>query len=433
MSDSNRPGVIVNFLPDVDPAVGNPWQGRAWDPRAKRYRSKRWPTEAKARAWAEREHLRLSEGIATAGRVLTKDVMADYLKDLATAKSAPNYIREQKRVIESAIAAGVRDLGHPRAKKACQDWLDGLRCLHRFLEPIDPLEVEEPDEREGKPLSAKSRNEHLQTMSTLANYAIKHRMGLTHNPFDAIIRIPLPQTIKPVFTLEEIATLIRGPASYQKRPHLAGYHRFFQMMIYAGMREMEAAHIKWQWIDWDANRIRVHLDPQYRKKFDKEHVTKLQPEHKEALQAWADEICTRDPKVIIPRAQLRGYLFDEDFRKLTSAGHNHRFQAYLEECGVPLDDRSPHSCRHNYIAIMLATGEQLTLVQEFVAHEFNKKTTAKYAKSQSRFRDLVDAWPRGELPFLAHAASAQAGLPGPGRTDAATASRAPIQAPVSIR
>ena len=96
-----------------------------------------------------------------------------------------------------------------------------------------------------------------------------------------------------------------------------------------------------------------------------------------------------------------GPVFPE-YAAMDNKSKSRRFDAYLTHCGVPVEDnghsRTPHSCRHTWTCLMLASGENEMLVKQYAGHS-EKEMTEHYAEQQERFRKRVRAeeWEPGEL------------------------------------
>jgi integrase len=175
------------------------------------------------------------------------------------------------------------------------------------------------------------------------------------------------------------------------------------LMIYTGCRLGEALHLRWEWIDFKAMRIFVRdwrklpgANPLFALKFKKERIIPLQPELS---------------KLIKKIAQHQGWVVPDKLRMSSSRGHLSRFKTYVQKVlggradaeGNDIDvvgDRSPHSCRHCYIALSLATGENDTLVQIYAGHR-QLTTTATYGRSQVEYREIAKKWQPGIFQLLA--------------------------------
>ena len=390
-------GWTVKELKHVDPERGSPWLARAWDPNAKKYRNQRHKTYGEAETWAKDESARLRVGISQAGKAPVQDVIDDYLADITSMGAAPGYIAEQKRTLDSAVAAGLTDLRHPRVEKIARDWLDKATALHRSVEkemvdqhgkPIVDIQTRSPVKvKVPAPLSPRTRNRYLETLRTLANFAIKQGR-IVRNPFLAISAAAQSDTLKDVFTVSEMHKLVdRDNSSHE-------YWLLFCTLIYTGMRLGEALHLRWDSIEWRASRIVVRdwravkgANPEFRLKFKKERVIPLQPEFHAILKK-------------IAKVGKAGWVFPDDLRLASTKSHAGRLAAYLKHCDVPqvgvTGKRTPHSTRHTYLSLMLATGENELAVMLYAGHN-ELSTTRGYTRTQVLYRNDVKGWERGEF------------------------------------
>lgn len=371
------------------------WLARAWDPNNKKFRNKRWPTEGSATAWAKAESARLRTGESQAGKSPVADLITDYITDITRRGSAPIYIAEQKRVLNDAVAHGVTDFRHPRVDVHARDWLKDAKTVHK--------------NRKGRPLSPRTRNRYLESLRTLANYGIAQKK-IRDNPFLGIKPERIPSTIKATFRLEELAKLV----ALERRND--PYWLIFNVLAYTGCRIGEALNLRWEWFDWNAKRIVVRnwadidgANTKYRFKFNKERVIPLQPELADALCKQPD----KDEKIVGRVVPAVGWVIPDAMRKLSPKGNSGQFAAYVRGClqvqKLPVSNdkpeaseidivgnRTPHSTRHTWISLMLASGENQLLVQGYAGHA-ELETTAGYAKTQELYRDAVKSWQRGEL------------------------------------
>ena len=73
------------------------------------------------------------------------------------------------------------------------------------------------------------------------------------------------------------------------------------------------------------------------------------------------------------------------------------FRSYLRACVVPVDGRSPHSCRHTYAGLMTATGLPSGLLSAYLGHS-SAATTLGYLSLAGRYaQGEAGQWRRGDL------------------------------------
>ncbi len=385
-------GWTVDFLEKLAQVGGKPWQGRAWDPKSRKYRSKCWKSRPEATAWAKDESARMRVGLSQAGKTPIQTVLEDYIESITDMGAAPPYIAEQERTIEDAIKHGVTDLRHPRVDKSVGEWLKQARALrrHTYTPTADGNVLKEKSE-----LSPRTRNRYLETMRTLANFAMAKGL-IARNPFLSVKMVKQSDTLKDVFMVAELQKLV--DAKHAGDP----YYLLFCTLVYTGMRLGEAAHLRWETIEWKANRIMVKdwsrhagANPKSRLKFKKDRVIPLQAELAATLKS------EQTKHQVIPTT---GWVFPDELRFATTKSHGGRFENYLKTCDVAQEGmtgrRTPHSTRHTYLSIMLATGENELAVMIYAGHN-ELSTTHGYTRTQIIFRDEVKAWERGLLHLRA--------------------------------
>lgn len=376
---SSKPGWTIVALKNPN---GKPYLARAWDPHAKKYRNKSFDKLGQANAWGKTEAARLRAGLTQAGRAPIQDVIDEYLSDLERMKAAAGFQVEVKRVLASAVAAGVTDLRHPRVAQHAKEWLKNSLSVH--------------PQRKGRPLSEATLNRYLRAIRKIGSNAVRQGR-INRNPFLDIDAIPEPDDLKDVFRIDELARLV------DRRESDRVYWLPMVLMIYTGCRLGEMLHMRWEWIDFKAKRIFVKdwrgmdgANKHFALKFKKERIIPLQP-----------ELATLIKKL----AQHQGWVVSDKLRLASARGHLSRFKTYTQKVlggrrdggGNEIDvvgDRTPHSCRHCYIALSLASGENESLVQIYAGHN-QLTTTATYGKSQVEYRDVAKKWTPGVFRLLA--------------------------------
>ena len=112
----------------------------------------------------------------------------------------------------------------------------------------------------------------------------------------------------------------------------------------------------------------------------------------------------------IAAAQLRGQGPDGQVAPIIDPNLRRSFPAYLTACGVPIEDRTPHSCRHTYAGFMTATGVPTALLAAYMGHA-SAATTFGYAQAAARHVQAVAGWPRGEFRLWDYGVAAAAETP----------------------
>ncbi len=189
-----------------------------------------------------------------------------------------------------------------------------------------------------------------------------------------VTRFKEPKTTKPVFTIEELRTILddknRGEPFWLP----------FVLSIYCGGRISEIMHLEWQDIKWQEKRIHIRIKPQYRLKMKTERYAPLPDELEQILR---------------PMAKPHGWIVDD--RARTSAkSWRWFFMKMLRAADIQAEGRSPHSTRHTWAALSIATGVDSAQVMEEAGHS-NITTTMRYIKCASFYREAVKEWERGEF------------------------------------
>lgn len=354
-------------------------QAQAWDPKRQTYKTRTFRGASAfndAEQWAKQEHARLVLGQTVTGRSPIDDALESYEADLKRRDLVEPYRVEIMRILRHAVANGVRDLLHPRVKDQAREWLTGLRTVH-------PL-------RANRKLSPRTLNRHLDTLVSFANWCVGEDK-IPYNPFLGIKRVEEEDKIKAVFTVEECSKLTA--------PHriiAESYGLVMALQLYAGLRTGEALHMRWEWIDFKAMTLSVRqwkdipgAVPHWRLKRRKERVIPLQGELAALLQ----------PLASVP---LKGWICSDRHRMGTTKRQGDWLDAWCKLCGVDPLDRTPHSTRHSWIAMMLASGENSMQVKDWAGHR-DLETTEKYARSQGLYRESTRTWQRGCLTFRTEA------------------------------
>lgn len=328
---------------------------------------------------------------------------------------------------------GVRDLGEgnawDRARKAIEDMQPGWHG------------------GAAKPLSNGGRNQMLKLIRAVFIWG-QDRGWVRRVP--KFKRFPHTPRGKQTFTVEELRKALGNAALWNQRAlhdqlhaelarngnqwreaaktcgigiHKAAYHLWtretpgadpwwmaFAAMTYAGLRPAEAAHFRWEWINWEGHVLR--LAPVYDERggveFDlkdhEERTVAMQPELIDALRLWA----RANGHAEAPR---RGYLFDEAMRRRGSTVKKHKgqkedgdgeyyapFRRFLERVGIDPARLGPYSLRHTYARLRRAMGHTLDDIKDDMGHA-DAATTAGYAGVKSKawraYVEPVKGWTDG--------------------------------------
>lgn len=357
--------------------VPGTFQARAWDPKAKKYKTETYQDRLSAEKWAKQEHARLvlQQSTAERSRTSLRSVADEYLDDLKLHNASEEHMAQMRYVVAEAIAAGVTDLAANDIVRRTRIVLLGLKTKRK----VDASDT--------------TRNNFLKQLRTLGNFAATHG-AIVRNPFKLLKFITVPETLKEVFSIDELRQLVDP----KNADH--SFYRPFCAMIYTGFRLREMTNMEWPWFMWDAQRIRLSFAKKaravagtsattaWKTKSRRERITRLASEFAAIMKPAPGETPT-------------GLVFP-DLKPMGTRPLQARFDSFLRHSGLEVKGRTPHSCRHTWTCLMLASGENEILVQQYAGHS-QKEMTAHYAQSQEEFRVQVarEGWARGELSLMA--------------------------------
>lgn len=348
--------------------AGKRYDAGAWDPKIEKYRTKRWDDQAEAEKWAKAEHAKFVTGQASAGRADVKALITDFIADMKARKVVEDYRVEVERILLSAYAAGVTDLKHPRVRQTAKDWLAGLETVHPT--------------KKGRAVSPWTIHRHLRALRAFGNWAVIEG-HISANPFKAVRVERMPDTTKPKFTIDELCRLVNP--WHQLDP----FYLTACLLVYTGARFGEAVHFRWEWLHWAANRIRL----QNWKGMEGANVDRrLKFAKSRSIMMLAEFVKIFKPRM--PKSET-GWIVPDEIRLLTPRAQLDRFALYCGSCGVVLGTgaakRTPHSTRHTWVTLKLATDENEIFVQAQAGHN-ELSTTSGYAKGIDDYRHQVADW-----------------------------------------
>jgi integrase len=326
------------------------------DPITRKREAKTFPTRSAAETWAEQQRARFLLAQASATKTPFEDLAKEYMQDLRRRCRSELHIATVEQTIDTLKKGGLVDMAAPHAVPLVSRIIAGLKSR-------------------GGDASPKTRNNFLVRVHAIANYAVK-RDYLVKNRFVQIDFQKVPKKDKAVFTLDEVGRLVD--------PKMKD-HEFYKpicCMLYGGFRQGEMRNMRWDWFLWEPMRIAVKMSAEFITKTARERLTRLMEELSITMK---------------PDGEMQGPVFP-DLIKLDNTAVQRRFDNYLADCNVTVGDRTPHSCRHTWTAMMLASGENEILVQQYAGHD-DKAMTKHYAKQQDSFRVQIAraGWERGEL------------------------------------
>ncbi len=195
---------------------------------------------------------------------------------------------------------------------------------------------------------------------------------LPDNPFK---KIKAPKTLStfPVFiSMSELNLILENTnENYLKNIFITGY--------YTGMRLGEILNMKWNWIDFEQNIIKVLCSESFTTKSKKERIIPIS-------QTLRNVLLNQFPKVI--NVDKNNFVFVRvSGIKLNENFVSKQFKKSVRAAG--LDDKIHfHTLRHSFASMLVQRGVSLYVVKELLGHE-DLSTTQIYSHLQSQ--NLKDA------------------------------------------
>ena len=344
------------------------WYVRVWDATHRRYQGKSFADYDEGMTWGEKMHSQFVLHIANAMPASLTELLTQYVGELRERGRNAGYVAEIERVGKAVALAGAEDLKGADVAGVVRRWLSAVAgnwypdaAANRFRR------------KEGYQLSPITKNRFLQHLRSLMRYGVT--VGtLTKDPLTGVRRFTEPKPLKPTFTMDELRTLLHPSRE------MDAYFLIFAILIYTGCRTGEALHLRWENLDFTGKQLSVKISTAYALKRGKERTVFLQPE----LSA-----------ILLPLKKPVGYVIAEDIWRKRNRKHlGVTFKAFLKRCGIQPGERSPHSARHTWVSLLLASGENVFFVAGEAGHEA-LVTTQGYARSQSAYRNGVEGWKRG--------------------------------------
>ena len=342
------------------------WVAEVWTGRG--YRSTSFPPnregERAAQKFGADEAAKVRAGIAARARfpAATGRMAADYVAELRALGRSAKHTGEVERQLR-VFAAEVPDLGAKDAQDATT----------RFL-AAPPAS----DDDRAAPLSAATRNRWLVTVRGMCRWGMLHER-LTQDPTRLLRFAQLEEPLPPTFGLDELRTCLAHthfPTPRARKPTPNPYHALFATLVYTGFRFQEAARLHWEDIDWTGGAVLLRLRAGAVIKRRRERLVPLQAELAAILE---------------PFRQLTGPIF------LGRVHNPYRgFANFLTRCGVPIDGRSPHACRHTWASMLSATGVPVQTLAGYMGHR-KIETTMIYTQLATRYLGEAQHWKRGEI------------------------------------
>jgi len=336
------------------------WLARAQTkPGVARYRTKAFATEQDAWRWAQDTVAKYRLGLDNGNRCSISAVLDDYVEHLRGKGASPNHVAQVKWTLDRLIEAGINDLRDERLPAKAEAYFRNLKTLQKNSDGT----VRRQTITDASP---RTKNCYLSSLLALCAWATRMRM-LPYDPLRGVVaRFKEPKKTKPVFTLDELEAIL-DDKHWGERFWLP-----FAISIYSGLRIGEAMHLEWQDVKWTEHKLHIRLKSAYRLKGMKERWAPLPNELIEILR---------------PIAKPHGWII-EDKTRTSQKSWRWFFMKLLRAAEVKPDGRSPHSTRHSWAALSIASGLDSALVMEAAGHS-NIATTMRYIRCASLYRDAV--------------------------------------------
>jgi integrase len=359
---------------------GMRWVYRAWDAEAERYKSKSFADEAAGQKWAmdQLAKFTLKQDSAEAAPLLSELAKA-YIGDLEDEKLNERHIGEVKRVLASLVASGVSEI-------TAKGFVEGVKSWRRKLKAE---EFNQPDKK-GRivrrrlnqfGLSPLTINRYMGHVRAVTRYAVR-KGKLLRDPLMDVGDQPVPKSIKPTFTVAEIRALV-SLGAWDNPAWVWG-----MLMAFTGCRDQEALHLRWEWVDWDGERLAVKRHPDYSLKGNKERTM--------ALQSGLAALLKLAPN----KRDIGWIVSDAGFRKTDNKARAAALSRVLKDAEVTMGERTPHSFRHTFAAVKAATREDSFTLSAEMGHS-DLHITKHYAQEKEAYVKIVrvEGWKPGELRF----------------------------------
>jgi integrase/recombinase XerD len=395
----NRDGISIEDLWAMRGGrTGARWRYRIWDASQRKYKSavfhddleadegRRVPGCAGGDNWAKTVRARLDLGQDTAAVADLPTLASAYVQKLNDTDPPLNeyHVAEVKRVLDGLIDSGATDLTRPAAFRA--------KVEHYMHELSAQTTGKEGVVRRVKflKLQPSTKRRYLGHIQAVIQFALE-RGCIVRNPLLGMnIRSTSHKSMKPVFTLADMHRL-----AVTNSPEDPAWI-WVMIMLYSGLRRNEALALKWADIDWNAHLLIVRNG-----KGSKARVVPIQDELFQILAPLGGpDAKNQRVGLVISCPTLQG----ADTKKKWA-----RFRRVLRQHGIRADQEtdvirnlptrlSPHSCRHTYCALMLATGIDSMLLKQYTGHA-SKDMTEHYSRQVAMYVRQVeaDAWAKGQF------------------------------------
>lgn len=289
---------------------------------------------------------------ARGGRFPFRDVLERVLNGMRAKGRADKHVAERKRIGDALLAAGLTDLGDPRACGIAEAWINRQEC------------------------SNLTKHRYGMHTRALGRAALKCLDDLPRDPFRALdvgsATIPAPA----MFTLDELCALAGDDAASTP------WGRLIRFLLYTGCRMREGMYARWSRIDLDHATFAV-LPP-----------TEAEREAGEAVKRNRGRTVVLQPELVdilrsMPHAH-GDFLFTDQCRGAEGSTTVY-FRDHLTRLGIPVNGRHIHTLRHAHVTLSVACGVPDMQLRLSVGHG-GPAMTAHYGNAAMLWRGKLAQW-----------------------------------------
>lgn len=374
-----------------------------WSPLDKRYtrsktfNAKNYPKarerERAALRWAEAEADQfnaLESDVHASGKQLATDRMLEmYYQHLEKQEANPVHLANTKSKLMT-LPDYLLHLDQADAEQACHRWWQAW-CAEPYRRwhgrgDAGKIITQTNDDGQLRSKSNSTKNTGLKNLLSFVNWCWKYRKitGMTRKlDLSWIQKFRVTKKIKPIFTIQELRTGLLTEHAYAIR---------WALYVFTGLRSTEGLALRWDDINYENGAITAR-EVKKGAMVAKERIVPLQKELIPYLRRHHEQ-----QKADYKKKKIKpdGFVFSAKERRGDAVK---RFNRFLEAAGIDKKERTTHSLRHGYAAMMTATGLNPILLEQHMGHEPGDMTR-HYAQLATLFRHDVASWTAGELRIL---------------------------------
>ena len=205
----------------------------------------------------------------------------------------------------------------------------------------------------------------LARLSMIFAWAIRQEIITCRNPCEGVNQLPTKPR-QDCYTLDEVHRLLSLPDVLPMIP----------MVLYTGIRRGELLGLRWEDIDFQAERIHVRRSFDGPTKTDQTRVIPLHRELAPILQAWREQ-CPKTPEgVVFPLVAYGMARMATRCPTITTT----ELRAQLARAGVPNDFACPvHAMRHTFASLFMDQVDSQKALESIMGHSTaGSRVTALY-------------------------------------------------------